>query len=78
MNPIAIQTAEIFSVPFLATREAVAPLANDPIISSRLIQLFRHLKHQNLSTVEYFIYSSGISCLVDFFCHQGGSGATSR
>ena len=34
---------------FLATREAVAPLANDPIMLGRSIWLFRHLKHKNLS-----------------------------
>ena len=39
----------IFLVPFLATREAVALLANDLIISATLIQLLRHLEHQNLS-----------------------------
>ena len=34
----------IFFVPFLATREVVAPLANDPIMSGRSIWLFRHLE----------------------------------
>ena len=50
----------IFLVPFLATREVVAPLANDPVMSERSIWSFRHLKHQNLSTGDDFIYSSGI------------------
>ena len=49
----------IFLVPFLATREAVVPLAKDLIISGTLIWSFRHLKHQNLSTGDDFIYSSG-------------------
>ena len=35
----------IFLVPLLATMEAVAPLANDPIMSGRSIRLFRHLEH---------------------------------
>ena len=34
-------------------------LANDPIMLGKLIQSFRHLKHQNLSTGDDFIYSSG-------------------
>ena len=29
----------------------VAPLKNDPILLGRLIQSFRHLEHQNLSTI---------------------------
>ena len=36
-------------VPVLATREAVALLANDPILLGTLIRYFRHLEHQNLS-----------------------------
>ena len=35
----------------MATREAVEPLANDPIIVGRSIQLFRHLGHQNPSII---------------------------
>ena len=42
------------------------PLANNAIISDTSIWLFRHLKHQNLSTGDDFIYSSGIICLVPF------------
>ena len=57
---------DIFLVPFLATRELVAPLQNDPIISGRLILMFRHLKHQNLSTDDDFIQSSGIIFFVPF------------
>ena len=49
----------IFLVPFLATKETLAPLANDPIMLGTSIPLFRHLKHQNLSTGDVFIYSSG-------------------
>ena len=44
----------------------MAPLANDPIMSGTLIRSFRHLKHQNLSTGDDFIYSSGIIFLVPF------------
>ena len=44
----------------------MAPLANDQEMSGRSIRLFRHLKHQNLSTGDDFIYSSGIVFLVPF------------
>ena len=53
-------------VPILATKEALAPLANDPIMMGRTIRSFRHLKHQYLSTGDNFIYSSGIIFLVPF------------
>ena len=33
----------------MATREAIAPLACNPIMSDILIWSFRHLEHQNLS-----------------------------
>ena len=42
----------------------MAPLANDPIMSGTSIRSFRHLKHQNLSTGDDFIHSSGIIFLV--------------
>ena len=42
-------------VPFLATREVVALLANDLIISGTLIWLLRHLEHQNLSIISDYI-----------------------
>ena len=38
-------------VQFLATMEAVAPLANDPIMVERLILSFRDLEHQNPSII---------------------------
>ena len=44
----------------------MVPLSSDPIMLVRLIQSFRHLKHQNLSTGDDFIYSSGIIFLVPF------------
>ena len=44
----------------------MAPLLNDPIILVRLKRLFRHLKHQNLSTGDGFIHSSGTIFLVSF------------
>ena len=53
-----------FLVPFLAAREAVAPLENDPIMSGTSIRSFRHLKHQNLSTGYDFIHISRIIFLV--------------
>ena len=40
---------KFFLVLFLATKEVLVPLANDPIMLGRLIRLFRHLEHQNLS-----------------------------
>ena len=42
---------EIFLVYFLATKEALALLANDPIMSGRLIRSFRHLECQNPSII---------------------------
>ena len=42
------------------------PLANNPIMSGRLIPLFRHLKHLNLFTGDDFIHSSKIIFLVKF------------
>ena len=47
--------------PFLATREAVVLLENDPIMSGRLIWSFRLLKHQNLSTGDDFIHQGSIA-----------------
>ena len=41
-------------------------LAKDLIISGTLIWSFRHLKHQNLSAGDDFIYSSRIIFLVPF------------
>ena len=41
----------IFLVPFLATMEAVALLANDPIILGTSIRSFRHIEHQNPSII---------------------------
>ena len=41
-------------------------LAKDLIISGTLIRSFRHLKHQNLSAGDDFIYSSRIIFLVLF------------
>ena len=38
-------------VPFLATREVVVTLANDPIMSGRSIQSFGHLECQNPSII---------------------------
>ena len=39
----------IYLVPFLATKETLVPLANDPIMYKRLIRSFKHLECQNLS-----------------------------
>ena len=35
----------------MVNKEALALLVNDPIMSGRLIQLFRHLEHQNPSII---------------------------
>ena len=53
-------------VPILATRALVVPLANDTIMSGRLRQSFRHLKHQNLSTGDDFFHNNSIILLVQF------------
>ena len=62
--------------PILATRELVALLVNDPIMSGRSIRSSKHLKHQNLSTCDDFMDDSGIIFLVLFLGYQRGGGAT--
>ena len=42
---------KIFCVQYLATKEELAPLANDPIMLERSIGLFRHLECQNPSFI---------------------------
>ena len=54
---------EYFLALFLATREAVAPLANDPIMSDTS-------KHQNMSIRDDSIHSSGIIYLVPFLATE--------
>ena len=46
----SIHNGGIF-LPFLATMEAVALLANDPIMSSRSKWSFKNLEHQNSSKI---------------------------
>ena len=59
---------KFFLVSFLAIKEVLAPLANDPIILGRLILLFRQLERQNLSIILDSIASRrGL----DFFQHFG-------
>ena len=53
-------------VPILATKTLVMPPAKDSIMMGRFLWLFRHLKHQNLSTGDGFVQSSGIIFLVPF------------
>ena len=53
-------------VPILATKEALASLANDPIMLDWLIRSYRHLKHQNLSTFDDFINIRVIIFVVPF------------
>ena len=43
-------------LPFLAVKEVLASLANDPIMSGKLIWLFGHLEHQNLSLKVIFSF----------------------
>ena len=42
---------KFFLVPFLATKETLVPLANDPIMQKRLIWSFRHLECRNPSII---------------------------
>ena len=51
----------------MATKKALVPLANEPIISGRSIWLFTHIKNKNLSTGDDFIHSSGIIISGKFF-----------
>ena len=51
-------------VPISANWEAMTPVTNYFIMLGRSIRLLRHLKHQNLSNGDDFIYSSEIICLV--------------
>ena len=46
-----VSSGIIFLVPFLATKETLVPLANDPIMKKRSIRLFRHLEFQNPSII---------------------------
>ena len=55
-------------VPFLATREAVALLANDPIMLGRSIWFVRHLAHQNPSIISESI---GRARMVQKFQNRG-------
>ena len=40
---------------FLATQEALGPLANVPIMLGRSIQSFRHLEHKNPSILSNYM-----------------------
>ena len=44
-----------FLVPFLATKEVLAPLANDPIMLGRSIRLFRYPECQGPSIILDYI-----------------------
>ena len=68
----------LLMVPFLATEEALALLANVPIMSGRSIRLFRHLEHQNpfinsgdigRANSKFLIFTQG--CLVQIFTTRG-------
>ena len=62
----------LFLVLFLATKEVVAPLANDPIMSGRLIKSVRHLEHQNPSSNSRDDFASSI------FGYQRGIGTSCK
>ena len=47
----SIHNGGIFFFLFLGTREAVAPLANDPIMSSRSKWSFKNIEHQKSSKI---------------------------
>ena len=55
LSLVALQTANIFTGCILTNREAVAQLANSPIMLGRLIRLFRHLERQNPSIISDYI-----------------------
>ena len=61
---IYLQIAEIFFSSILATREAVAPPTNDPIMWGRSIQSFRHPEHQNQSIISDSINWAPFACLI--------------
>ena len=42
----------------------MVPAANVPIMSERVIRLFRHLKNQNLSTISYFKVTNGFGMIL--------------
>ena len=46
-----ILSMKIFLVQYLATKEVLVPVANDPIMSERSIRSFRHIECQNLSII---------------------------
>ena len=48
----------------------MVPLANDPIMLGRSIQLFKNLENQNLSTGDDFIHSSGIIFCISFLANK--------
>merc|ERR1712002_1261368 len=61
----------IFLVPFLATMEVVALLANDLIMSYTSIRSFRHLEHKNPSIISEDI---GRASGVQQFRRRNGGG----
>ena len=66
-------------VPILATKEALAPLANDPIMLRRPIRSFRDLEHQNPPIISDSIDSARCGEIFSSnFGHQGVSGATCK
>ena len=72
---IRLQIAEKFLVPFLATKEAVAPPENNLIMSGTSIWSFKHLEHQNPSIISEDI---GRARSVQQFRIGGGGGGGSE
>ena len=78
-NDLGAKWLRLVQVPFLATREAVAPLANDPFMLGRPIRSFRDLEHQNWSIISDSIDSARCGQIFSSnFGHQGVSGATCK
>ena len=65
-----LQDVAISLVPILATKQFMAPLASNLIMSGRSIRLFRPLKHKNPSTGDDFINNSGIIFLVPILANK--------
>ena len=70
--------SKLHNFSIFTTREAVAPLAKDLIMTGRSLRSFRHLEHQNPSIIsgdidraksKFSIFTQG--CLVQIFTTRG-------
>ena len=73
--PLVMILSTIILVPFFATKETLAPLANDPIIQKRSIRSFRHLECQNPSIISEDI---GRARMVQQFQRRNRGGTAER